>query len=107
MNQKLQERPYDEKLQEYYFIRNMHLSLEEKIAQTELVFAQNPDSAIAAYGLSALYLKKGDLVSTKKYLDRAVLLNPDSARFKETLRKFNAGERTNIFTITLNWGMQT
>lgn len=107
LKEKLKERPYDEKLQEYFFVRNQQKSLDEQLAEAEAIFAQNPDSSIAAYQLSALYLKKGDLLSTKKYLDRAIVLNPDSARYKETLRRFNAGEHVGIHTLTLNWGLQS
>ncbi len=107
LQEKLQERPYDEKLQEYFFIRTLPQSLEEQQVEAEAIFAQNPDSSIAAYQLSALSLKKGDLLSTKKYLDRAIVLNPDSTRYKETLRRFNAGERVGIHTLTLNWGLQS
>ncbi len=107
LKEKLLERPYDEKLQEYSFVRNLYKSLDEKLAQAEAIFAQNPDSSIAAYQLSALYLKKGNLELSKKYLERAIVLNPDSARYKETLRRFNAGEREGIHTLTLTWGLQS
>lgn len=107
LKQKLQERPYDEKLQEYLFVRTLQESLEAKLKQAEGIFAQNPDSSIAAYQLSALYLKMGDVLQAEKYLQRAVVLNPDSTRFKETLRRFQAGERSGIHTLTLNWGMST
>lgn len=107
LKQKLQERPYDEKLQEYLFVRTLQDSLETKIKQAEDIFAQNPDSSIAAYQLSALHLKKGDLVLAEKYLQRSVVLNPDSARYRETLRRFQAGERSGIHTLTLNWGLST
>lgn len=106
LKEKMQERPYDEKLQEYYFLRNMRQPSDVQLAQAESIFAQNPDSAIAAYRLSAVYLVKGDLDSTKKYLERAIVLNPDSARFKKTLSRFNAGERNGIHVYRLTWGFQ-
>jgi len=105
LNEKLQERPYDEKLQEYLFVRQMSLSQDEKRALILKVQNENPDSSIAAYGLSSLYFKSGDLENARVMLDRAIVLNPDSTRYRETRRRLNAGETSDIYTIRLTWGV--
>ncbi len=99
------ERPNDEKLEDFKFMSELNLDKETRFKLAYDRALQNPDSAAANYALASLYNKNGDHENELKVLQRAVNIAGNNARYTETLRKFKAGERENIYTFSFSFGV--